>query len=238
MVPIPDEADEDARQPGREREELVAERITLTNRIRAILATLGIDGYDPLRRDRRERLGELRTPLGKPVPDNARARILRQLDRLELVLNQLAEVEGLRDAVLAHPATNAAEVMIRNLANLRGIGAQTATVLVREGFVRGFRSAKALGSYAGLVGTPHASGGSAREQGISRAGNRRLRTAVVELSWLWLSALAGWFAERLGKAGGRMRKILVVALARKLLIALWRLAAHGIVPQGAATKLA
>jgi transposase len=243
MVPIPDEADEDARQPGREREELVAERITLTNRIGAILATLGIDGYDPLRRDRRERLGELRTPLGKPVPDNARARILRQLDRLELVLDQLAEVEGLRDAVLAHPATNAAEVMIRNLANLRGIGAQTATVLVREGFVRGFRSAKALGSYAGLVGTPHASGGSAREQGISRAGNRRLRTAVVELSWLWLryqpgSALAGWFTERLGKAGGRMRKILVVALARKLLIALWRLAAHGIVPQGAATKLA
>ena len=123
----------------------------------------------------------------------------------------------------------------------RGLGAQTATVLVREGFVRHFRSAKALGSYAGLVGTPYASGSSSREQGISRAGNRRLRTAVVELAWLWVryqpgSALASWFATRLGKAGGRMRKVLVVALARKLLIALWRFAVHGVVPEGARAK--
>ena len=242
MVPIPDEADEDARQPGREREELTAERIAITNRIGAILAVLGVTGYDPLRRDRRQRLGQLHTPLGAAIPDHARARIARQLDRLELVLQQLAEVEGQRDAVLRRPeGADQAETMIRNLAGLRSIGAQTATVLVREGFVRRFRSAKALGAYAGLVGTPFASGGLVREQGISRAGNRRLRTAVVELAWLWLryqprSALAQWFTERLGAAGGRMRKVLIVALARKLLIALWRFAMQGVIPEGAAAK--
>ena len=242
MVPIPEEADEDARQPGREREELVAERVTITNRIGAILATLGVDGYDPLKRNRRERLGELRTPLEASVPENARARIVRQLDRLELVLRQLAEVEGMRDAVLARPeAADEAESMIRTLAGLRGIGAQTASVLVREGFVRHFRSAKALGSYAGLTGTPFASGSTAREQGISRAGNRRLRTAVVELAWLWLryqpgSTLARWFSERLGRAGGRMRKVLIVALARKLLIALWRFTVDGVLPEDAVGK--
>jgi transposase len=242
MVPVPDEADEDARHLGREREDLVAERIGLTNRIGAILATLGVEGYTPLRRDRRQRLEEVRTALGTPIPDNAKARILRLIERLELVLKQLHAVESQRDAVLAQDeAAGSAEAMIACLVGLRGIGIQTATVLVREGFVRRFRSGKALGSYAGLVGTPFASGGFSHEQGITKAGNRRLRTAVVELAWLWLryqpdSALSRWFAERLGQAGGRMRKVLIVALARKLLIALWRLATQGVVPEGSAVK--
>ncbi len=116
-------------------------------------------------------------------------------------------------------------------------------MLVREGFVRTFQSAKALGSYAGLVGTPFASGGIKREQGITKAGNRRLRTAVVELAWLWLryqpgSGLATWLRQRLGEAGGRMRKVLVVALARKLLVALWRFATQGLVPEGTVAKAA
>ncbi|MCE3249086.1 MAG: family transposase [Geminicoccaceae bacterium] len=133
--------------------------------------------------------------------------------------------------------------MIQRLAGVRGVGVQTATTLVREGFVRSFRSAKALGAYAGLVGTPFASGGLDREQGITKAGNRRLRTAVAELAWLWLryqpgSGLAAWFRQRLGEAGGRMRKVLVVALARKLLIALWRFATQGLVPEGATAKAA
>ena len=245
-VPVPEEADEDARHLGREREDLVAERIALTNRIGAILMTLGVEGYDPLRRDRRRCLDQLRTVLGAPLPANAKARILRMLDRLELVLTQLAAIEAQRDGVLGQAAAEdaaAAAAMIRRLAGLRGIGAQTATTLVREGFVRTFRSAKALGSYAGLVGTPFASGGAEREQGIDKAGNRRLRTAVVELAWLWLryqpsSALAAWFRHRLGQAGGRMRKVLVVALARKLLIALWRFATQGLVPEGATAKAA
>jgi transposase len=244
MVPVPEAADEDARHPGREREELLAERIALTNRIGGILTTLGVEGYDPLRHDRRQRLGQLRTALDKPLPANAEARILRILDRLELVLAQLAAVEAQRDAVLARPErADPAAAMIQRLAGLRGVGAQTATTLVREGFVRSFRSAKALGAYAGLVGTPFASGGVEREQGITRAGNRRLRTAVVELAWLWLryqpgSALAGWFRQRLGGAGGRMRKVLVVALARKLLVALWKFATQGLVPEGATAKTA
>jgi transposase len=242
MVPVPEAADEDARHPGREREELVAERIALTNRIGAILTTLGVEGYDPLRRGRRDRLGQLRTALGDPLPANAAARILRMLDRLELVLAQLAAVEAQRDAVPERSErADPAAAMIRRLVGLRGVGVQTATTLVREGFVRSFRSAKALGSYAGLVGTPFASGGIEREQGITRAGNRRLRTAAVELAWLWLryqpdSALAAWFRQRLGRAGGRMRKVLVVALARKLLIALWRYATQGLVPQGASAR--
>jgi transposase len=244
MVPVPDEVDEDARHPGREREELVAERIALTNRIGGILTTLGVEGYDPLRRDRRDRLDQLRTALGTPLPAHAEARILRMLDRLELVLGQISVLETQRDAVLERAEQAApAETMIQRLASLRGIGAQTATVLVREGFVRTFRSAKALGSYAGLVGTPFASGGIEREQGITKAGNRRLRTAVVELAWLWLryqpgSGLAAWFRQRLGEAGGRMRKVLVVALARKLLVALWRFATQDLVPEGTVAKAA
>ena len=170
MVPITEEVDEHARQPGREREELVVERVTITNRIGAILATLDISGYDPLKRDRRQRLGELRTPLGASVPENARARITRQLDRLELVSRQLAdaEVEGVRDAMLARPEpADEAQNMIRTLASLRAVGPQTATVLVREAVRTAVRSAKALGSYAGLTGTPFASGETAREQGLT-----------------------------------------------------------------------
>jgi transposase len=131
--------------------------------------------------------------------------------------------------------------MIQALVLLRAIGAQTATVLVHEAFVRHFSSGKALGSYAGLTGTPFNSGGAEREQGISKAGNQRLRATMGELAWLWVryqpeSALSKWFRERLAGAKGRMKKILIVAMARKLLIALWRYATHGVIPEGAVLK--
>jgi transposase len=118
---------------------------------------------------------------------------------------------------------------------------QSATVLVREAFVRKFADGKALGSYAGLTPTPYSSGGIEREQGIGKAGNRRLRTAVVELAWLWqryqpASAQVCWFRERVGTTGRRVRKVMVVALARKLLVALWRFATEGVVPEGAVMK--
>jgi transposase len=166
---------------------------------------------------------------------------MRLIGRLELVLEQIRAVESQRDVLVAAAREGAPEMMTRRLVGLCGVGVQTATVLVREGFVRPFRSAKALGSYAGLVGAPFASGGFSHEQGITKAGNRRLRTAAVELAWLWLryqpgSALSRWFAERLGQAGGRMRKVLIVALARKLLVALWRLATQGTIPEGSALK--
>ena len=241
MVPIPDEADEDERRCVREREDLVSERVSLVNRIDAVLATVGVRDYNPLRRDRRARLEALRPALGDPLPPHARARILRMLDRLELVCAQIADLERERDAVLEEEAPDKAEEMIRQLAGLRGIGVQSATVLVREAFVREFASGKALGSYAGLTPTPFSSGGTEREQGIGKAGNRRVRTVMVELAWLWQryqpgSAQVIWFRERVGGTGRRIRKVMVVAMARRLLIALWRFATQGVVPEGAVMK--
>jgi transposase len=238
MVPIPTEADEDARRCVRERQDLVAERVALANGIAAILATLGDRGYDPLRRDRRRRLEDLRTALGEPLPPQARARIERMLDRLELVLTQIAELERQRDAVLDDAAPGEAERMIRRLVRLRGIGVQSATLLVREAFVRPFANGKALGAYAGLSPTPYSSGGTEREQGIGRAGNARLRTVLVELAWIWQryqpgSAAVVWFRARLGGGGWRLRKGRGVAVMGKLLIALWRFATQGVVPEGA-----
>ena len=241
MVPMPTEADEDARRRVRERAELVTERFGLVNRIRAILATLGAGEYNPLRRNRRQRLDELRTALGDSLPTHAHAKIARMLDRLELLLIQITELEQSRDAVLEDKAPDRAASMIQQLAKLRGVGVQTATVLVREGFVREFANGKALGSYAGLTATPYSSGGIEREQGIGKAGNARLRTVMVELAWLWQryqpdSAQVSWFRERIRGTGRRMRTVMVVALARKLLIALWRFATLGVVPEGAVMK--
>jgi transposase len=241
MVPVPDEADEDARRWVRERAELVSERTGLVNRIGAVLATLGVSDYKPLRQDRHRRLEELRTAVGAPLPPYARAKITRMLLRLELVLAQLAELNQQRDAVMEDAVPDRAGAMIQQLAGLRGIGVQSATVLVREAFVRKFASGKALGSYAGLTSTPYSSGGLEREQGIGKAGNRRLRTAMVELAWLWqryqpASAQVCWFRERVGTTGRRVRKVMVVALARKLLVALWRFVTEGVVPEGAVMK--
>ena len=241
MVPVPDEADEDARRGIRERTELISERVGLTNRIGAVLATLGVTDYNPLLRNRHHRLADLRTGLGEPLPPNAHAKIARLLARLELVLAQIAELERERDAVVETETPDRASKMIQQLISLRGIGVQSATVLVREAFVRRFANGKALGSYAGLTSSPYSSGGIDREQGIGKGGNRRLRTVMVELAWLWTryqpaAAQVCWFRERVGSTGRRVRKIMVVALARKLLIALWRFVIDGVVPEGAVLK--
>jgi transposase len=239
MVPVPNEADEDARRCVRERTELISERVGLTNRIGAVLATLGVSDYNPLLRNRGRRLAELQTALGEPLPANAHAKIKRLLARLELVLTQIAERE--RDAVVETEASDKASKMIQQLTGLRGIGVQSATVLVREAFVRRFANGKALGSYAGLASSPYRSGGIDREQGIGKAGNRRVRTVMVELAWLWTRYQPGaaqvcWFRERVGSTGRRVRKIMIVALARKLLIALWRFVIDGVLPEGAVLK--
>lgn len=242
MVPIPSEADEEARRAHREREDLIGSRRSILNKIDGILATLGIEGYRGLRRDRRTQLADLRQPDGALVPPAALARIERLLDRLELVMTQIKGVEKARDAVVTKEAAeDDSERMIRDLVGLRGIGVEGATLLVREAFAREFRNRRALGAYAGLTGTPFASGGMQREQGIGKDGNRRLRALVVELAWFWLrfqpdSALALWFRERVGQARGRVSKIMIVAMARKLLIALWRFAKDGVIPEGATMK--
>ena len=244
MVPIPSEADEEARRAHREREDLTRERRSIVNKIDGILATLGVKGYKALRRDRREQLNCARQPGGDPIPQKARARIERLLDRLDLVLKLIDQVESARDAVLKKDApADEAERMIRSLTDLRSIGPDVATLLVREAFVRQFRNRRALAGYVGLGGTPFSSGGSEREQGIGKDGNRRVRAAMVELAWMWLrwqpdSALSVWFRGRVGAMGGRIRKIMIVALARKLLVALWRYVTDGVVPDGAKLKAA
>ncbi len=157
-------------------------------------------------------------------------------------MTQIKGVEKARDAMVATPAAeNDNERIIRDLAGVRGVGIESATLLVREAFCRDFANRRSLGAYAGLVETPFASGGMQREQGISKDGNRRLRALVVELAWFWLrfqpdSALAKWFPERVSQARGRVCKIMIVALARKLLIALWRFAKDGVIPEGVAMK--
>ena len=244
MVPIPSEADEEARRAHREREDLICERRSIVNKMGAILATLGVKGFKALRRDRREQLSRLRQPGGDAIPQLARARLERLLERLELVLQQIEKVEKARDAALAKPApANEAEQMIRSLAKLRSIGADFATLLVREAFVRDFQNRRAIAGYAGLGGTPFSSGGSEREQGIGKDGNRRLRVAMVELAWMWLrwqpgSGLSAWFRMRTEQAGSRTKKIMIVALARKLLVALWRYVEEGVIPEGAEMKAA
>ena len=245
MVPIPSEADEEARRAYREREDLTGERRSIVNKIDGILATLGVKGYKALRRDRREQLTRRcasRTVI--PFLKKARARIERLLDRLDLVLKLIEQVESARDAVLKKDApADEAERMIRSLTDLRSIGPDFATLLVREAFVRQFRNRRALGGYVGLGGTPFSSGGSEREQGIGKDGNRRVRAAMVELAWTWLrwqsdSALSVWFRARVGTTGGRIKKIMIVALARKLLVALWRYVKDGVIPDGAKMKAA
>ena len=170
------------------------------------------------------------------MPANAKAEILREFERLELAVAQLAAVEKGRDSADAAPSGMAA-----SLQRLRGIGPETASVLTREAFFRDFSNRREVAAYAGLAPSPWRSGTIARDQGISKAGNKRLRTVIVEAAWVWLrhqpdSALSRWFHARVGEAKGRLRRIMITALARKLLVALWRYAVQGVVPEGAILK--
>jgi transposase len=238
MVVPPSPEDEDRRRLSRERQTLVSERTQHTNRVRGMLMAEGIADYDPLRRDRRERLDALRTTDGRPLPPHLKARILREIERTELLLRQIAEVEAERDALL-RPEREAAAAAL--LMRLKGIGAEFASVLWFEAFFRRFDNQRQLSAFAGLAPSPWQSGRIDREQGISQAGNPRLRTTAIELAWMWLrhqpgSALSRWFRERVGAERGRARRIGIVALARKLLVALWRYATQGVIPDGAVMK--
>jgi transposase len=242
MVRVPSVEREDARRTHRERQRLVAERVQHVNRIKGLLATQGIYDCQPLRRDRWTRLAELRTGDGRELPERLRREIEREFKRLELVLEQVEAIEAERDAAVAAPAvgdTDAASVA--RLSRLGGIGTELATVLVREALYRPFANRREVAAYAGLAPSPHDSGERHRDQGISKAGNPLLRKSMIELAWLWLryqpdSALARWFTERVGAVRGRLRKITAVALARKLLVALWKYVTTGLVPEGARLK--
>ena len=238
MTVPPSPSEEDCRRVSRERATLLRERIQHTNRIRRLLFGQGITNYNPLHKNRRERLEELPTGDGRSLPTHVKAEILREIDRLELVLRQISEVEAERDEMLRPAeASSPAQLLMR----LKGIGAEFATVLYLEGLFRHFENRRQLAAYAGLAPSPWKSGSIDHEQGISKAGNPRLRTTMVELAWMWVryqpdSALSGWFRQRVGSERGRTRRISIVALARKLLIALWRYVTHGEIPAGAVMK--
>ena len=239
VAPSPDE--EDRRRLCRERATLIEERIRHVNRIKGLLFSQGICDYAPLRRDRRARLAALRTGDGRELPSHLRAQIGRELDRIELLLGQIKAVEAERDALLAaarKPASKGAMPdPVTTLLALKGLGANFTAALWSEAFYRQFANRRQVAAYAGLAATPWQSGGVRHEQGVSKAGNPRLRTTMIQLAWLWIrhqsqSALTRWFKER--SPQGRKRAI--VALARKLLVALWKYVAHGVVIEGAVMK--
>jgi transposase len=243
MVKAPTPEEEDRRRLCRERKVLITERVQHVNRIKGLLFCQGVLGYEPLRRDRRQRLDELRTGDGRVLPDHLKAQISRELDRLELLLEQIKAVEAERSALFAAARASAAPTPVTMLLDIKGIGPEFAVVLWTEAFFRSFTNRKQIAAYAGLTPTPWQSGSVDREQGVSKAGNPRLRTTLIQLAWLWLrhqpqSALALWFKERVMRNGGRSKKTTIVALARKLLVALWKYVTAGVVVEGALMKAA
>jgi len=241
MAKPPSVEEEDRRRLGRERKTLIAERVEHVNRIKGLLFTQGAIDYQPLRRDRRARLEALRTGIGDPLPARLKGLISRELDRLELLLAQIKAVEAERDALLAKQSGQAPAAAM--LLAFKGIGPEFATVLWLEGLFRSFANRRQVAAYAGLAPTPWRSGSIAREQGASKAGNPRLRATLIELAWLWRrhqpkSALTLWFEDRVKANGGRVKKTLLVALARKLLVALWKYVTTGLVIEGAVMNTA
>ena len=237
VVHVPTPEQEDARRRSRERARLVVERGQHSSRIKGLLVTQGIRDFEPTRRDWQARFEALRTPDDQPLAPCLRAEVLRECRRLWQVMEMIAEVEAEQKAVM-----DAEDGRAARLARLRGIGLTFATVLDNEVFFRDFRNRREVGGYLGLAPNPWQSGGVRRDQGIARAGNPRARRAAIELAWLWLrhqpgSALARWFHERVGTGTGRMRRIMLVAMARKLIVALWRYVTLGSVPEGAVLKV-
>lgn len=231
-VPSPDQ--EDARRQTRERERLIKEQTAHLNRLKGLLRTLGLAAGQPGRRDWPERLSELRDWQGAPVPPHLRAELEREHARLMLVHAQIR-------ALAAQSVAPETAVRARQLSQLRGIGPVFATTLANELWWKNFRNRREVAAYCGLTPTPWQSGDTAYDQGISKAGNRRARTVAVELAWLWLrhqpdSALSRWFHAQVAARGGRGRRIAIVALARKLVIALWRFLTTGLVPSDAVLK--
>jgi transposase len=236
VVRVPSPEEEDAKRQHREREHLVQERVRIGNRIQALLATQGIRKRLSLRSWDRD-LKALQTGDGRPLPLHLHAELNRLRRRLVMTLEMIREVEAEREQELVEkndPATDT----IRALCRIRGIGKNVATVLTREVFYRSFSNRRQIASYVGLAPMPFQSGEVDRDRTISRAGNPRARTTIIQFAWLWLryqpdSALARWFRERVGNLQGRSRRIAIVAMARKLLIAIWRYVSSGIIPEGA-----
>lgn len=242
MVAIPSVQEEDAKRPTRERENLVGERTRIINQMKACLVRFGIRNFNPTLRRAPERLNVLCTPEGVSLPPNTLAELRRDLARLRFVMDQINEIEAARLQRLEQEPTAEPHAMVRLLARVIGVGIETADMLVHEILSRKLRDRRAVARYAGLTGAPDESGSKRREKGLAKAGNARVRRGMIQLAWRFLlfqkdSALSQWYRTRTESAG-KKRKTMVVALARKLLIALWRLVTTGEVPAGVVLRAA
>lgn len=237
MVAIPTLEQEDAKRPSRERESLVGERTRIVNRMKAALARLGIRGFKPTLRKAPQRLDALRTPEGVPIPPNTRDEIRRDMVRLAVVREQIDVIEQARLVRLEQAPAAGPHAMVRLLARVVGVGLETADMLVQEVLSRNLRDRRAVARYVGLTGSPDESGKRRREKGLAKAGNARVRRGLIQLAWRLLrfqkeSALAQWYRARTDGPKGARKTTMIVALARKLLIALWRMVTIGEVPAG------
>lgn len=239
VVRVPGVEAEDRRQFHRELEDLKAERTRHINRMKGLLAGQGVSleiGSVFV-----EKLSAIRLWDGRPIPEGLRARLEREYERLQFIQGQIRELEGQRVEAIRRSADPEVE-KVRQLLRLKGIGLNSAWVNTMEFFSwREFRNAKEVGALAGLTPTPYQSGDSSRERGMSKAGNRHVRALAIEIAWGWLryqpeSELSRWYQRRFGDGSSRVRRIGIVALARKLLIALWRYLETGLIPQGAVLK--
>lgn len=241
MLHVPSVEDEDRKRRTRERKRLLGERIAHTNRIKALLFGQGIREVEPLKAGFIASLETMRTGDGRALPPLLKEEIMREHERLCLVQKQIATLEATSKTELRAAVPGSAAAKIVQLVDLRSIGVISGQELVNEAFYRSFNNRRQVGSYFGLTGTPHHSGTIQREQGISKAGNPRARTLAIELAWLWLrfqpdSELSRWFRRRVGDLKGRIRRITIVAMARKLMVALWRYLTTGVVPTGAVLR--
>jgi transposase len=241
VVHVPSVEDEDRKRRSRARERLLKERTAHTNRIKGLLHGQGIREAFPLKPGFVESLESMRTGDGHLLPPGLKQEIVYEHERLSLVNKQLALLEANSKAERRSAAPGSAEAKIVQLATLKGIGPVGGQRLVHEVFYRNFDNRRQVGSYIGLTGMPYNSGNSVREQGIGKAGNRRARETAIEIAWLWLShqpdsELSRWFRKRVGGIKGRIRRIAIVAMARKLMVALWRYLKTGVVPVGAVLR--
>jgi transposase len=237
MAAIPSEEEEDMREPGRRRETLAGARLKVENQIGSLLIRFGGVDFRPRLKKAADRLADLRTVDGRPLPPNTMDSLRRLMAQHRLLSEPLKEIEAARQAVVEVVEPDRIQRMIRRLVAIVGVGVETATTLVHEAFSRFFRDRQALAAFVGMTGTPYDSGGSKREQGLSKNGNPRVRRILTQLTWRWIrhqsgSALTRWFLARVGGANGRIKKIMAMALARKLLVALWRFVTTGVVPEG------
>ncbi len=237
MAAIPTLEEEDAKRPNREHEHLVGRRTSVINRMKAAFVRLGIRGFNPKLRKAPERLETLRTPEGCPIPPKTLAELQREMAQLRFINEQIKRIEKARLEQLEQAPQQSSNAMVLQLQRITGVGIETADMLVNEVLSRNLRDRRAVARYAGLTGSPDESGRKRREKGLAKAGNARVRRGMIQLAWRFLmfqkdSALAQWYKARTEGTKGVRKTTMIVALARKLLIELWRLVTTGKIPEG------